>query len=106
MPLIRAIHREYHGFIFSSEDIALSEDIKLVHGEEVHDQGSIFVAHGATISSRDEVKPVLLKTLKDGRVASASHNMYAYRFKDNHGNIREGHNDDREHGAGGKCQKF
>ncbi len=89
-------------FIFSSEDIALSEDVKLVHGEEVHDQGSIFVAHGATISSRDEVKPVLLKTLEDGRVASASHNMYAYRFKDNRGNIREGHNDDREHGAGWK----
>ncbi len=28
--------------------------------------------------------------------------MYAYRFKDNRGNIREGHSDDREHGAGWK----
>ncbi len=89
-------------FIFSADDIAHSEDIELVHSDDIHDQGSTFAAHGAVISSRDEVKPVLLKALEDRRVAGATHNMYAYRFKDNQGNIREGHNDDGEHGAGWK----
>ncbi len=89
-------------FIFSDEDIASSEDVELVHSDDVHDQGSTFVAHGVSISSRDEVKPVLLKALQDKRVAGASHNIYAYRFKDNRGQIREGHNDDGEHGAGWK----
>ncbi len=89
-------------FIFSSEDIASSQDVELVHSSDVHDQGSTFVAHGAKIESRDDVKPVLLKTFQDRRVAGATHNMFAYRFKDNHGNIREGHNDDGEHGAGWK----
>ena len=41
-------------------------------------------------------KATLLKVFQDKRVASATHNIYAYRVKDSNGKLHEYSNDDGE----------
>ena len=88
--------------IFSEEDITNSESIDLVHSEAILEGGSTFVGHAAQISETNLSKAALLKAFQDKRVASASHNIYAYRVKDSNGKLHEYSNDDGEFRAGRK----
>ncbi len=86
--------------IFTEDDIAESESIELEHSEPIIAEGSTFVGHAARISETSLSKATLLKAFQDKRVASASHNIYAYRIKDSNGKLHEYSNDDGEFRAG------
>jgi hypothetical protein len=62
-------------------------------------QGHSFQGHSVSITEQDDIVPVLHAIYSDGRVARASHNIYAYRLKTTSGYI-EHYEDDGEWGAG------
>eukprot|EP01133_Synstelium_polycarpum_P010704 gene10704-12449_t len=71
-------------------------------GQAVTDKKSKFQAHLAIVHSEEEVKAVLDTLLTNKKIADATHNMYAYRFKLPDGCMNEYCNDDGEAGAGDK----
>ena len=75
-------------------------DIDVCHSEHNTIQDSTFMGHCAEIESKDDIQAVIANLLKDRAVAGATHNMYAYRFKSQNGQVIEGSKDDGEHGAG------
>ncbi|KAG9478955.1 hypothetical protein GDO78_012562 [Eleutherodactylus coqui] len=50
------------------------------HGEPISDRRSTFQAHLASVKSPGEVKEVLNKLYENKKIASATHNIYAYRI--------------------------
>lgn len=74
------------------------ESIKIITTDSMSLKKSKFVAHIAKIESLDDVDKVLTHLKKDKKIANATHNIYAFRFKEN-GEIHEKHNDDGEYGA-------
>ena len=71
-------------------------DIK--HTNQIKDSGSVFQGHAAHLSPHVSVSDVLAKLYRNRSVASAEHNIYAYRYAAG-GAIQEGLSDDGEHGA-------
>ncbi len=86
--------------VFTEDDVNDSKQIELVHSESLVDQGSTFQGHAAEITEPSQSKAVLLKAFQNKCVASATHNIYAYRVATNNGTIREYSEDDGEHNAG------
>jgi len=79
-----------------------NDDIPVIyHGEPTTDRKSKFQAHMALVHSLDEVNVVLAELYKDKKIATATHNIYAYRFTLD-GVMHENRNDDGETGAGDK----
>ncbi|KAI3631383.1 hypothetical protein MIR68_010873 [Amoeboaphelidium protococcarum] len=71
--------------------------IKIVSSEEpIVDRKSIFVAHMARISNKDQIAQVLDTLLQNSKIRKASHNIVAYRID----NVDYGYDDDGEGGAG------
>lgn len=79
-----------------STDLATEVDIK--HTSHTVLDGSTFMAHAAKIKQKQDIPAVLATLLQDRPVASATHNIYAYRISSG-GSIIEGQKDDGEHGA-------
>jgi putative IMPACT (imprinted ancient) family translation regulator len=80
---------------------------EIVHGEPFVDRKSRFVAHVAHISHPDQVQLVIAELYKDKKVATATHNIVAYRVDVSGGSgdggptsVCEHRDDDGESGAG------
>ncbi|KAM9984155.1 hypothetical protein ACTFIZ_003861 [Dictyostelium cf. discoideum] len=71
-------------------------------GQSVTEKKSKFQAHLAIVHSEREVQLVLNQLLSFKKIYEATHNMYAYRFQLENGEINEYYNDDGEDGAGDK----
>lgn len=79
--------------------VDLETDIAIKHTEHSNVDGSTFMGHCAQITAKEDIASVMAKLLQDRSIATATHNIYAYRYKDGNA-IKEGLKDDGEHGAG------
>jgi len=83
-----------------SEEEESSPDVPTIyHGTPETDRKSKFQAHIAGVHSLDEVKLVMSELMKDKKIASATHNISAYRVLIN-GTMHDSRDDDGETGAG------
>jgi hypothetical protein len=78
---------------------------EIEHGEHVNESGSTFQAHCADINRVDDIPLVMASLLRDKAIASATHNMFAYRIGGALGH-RDGMNDDGEHGGARAIMKI
>lgn len=74
----------------------------IVRGEALCDRKSKFVAFAAVVHSEADVAAVLETLLADRKVAAATHNMVAYRYRARDGSVVAQRDDDGETGAGDK----
>jgi putative IMPACT (imprinted ancient) family translation regulator len=81
-------------------EIPESKCPKIIHGGCFEDRKSIFQAHLAVVTARDQVDQVLTKLKEDHLVAKATYNILAYRISDEKDTYIQGFDDDGEVGAG------
>ncbi|KAI9230785.1 MAG: impact-like protein [Piptocephalis tieghemiana] len=88
----------------SKEELRAKEerDLGVVHGPELVDRRSSFIAHLAPVHSIADVKRVHDHVVTERRVAKATHNIYAYRIQQSNGQILQDQEDDGETAAGGR----
>ncbi|XP_013381455.1 protein IMPACT-like [Lingula anatina] len=74
------------------------------HGDPVKDRKSTFQAHLAAVNSEEEVQLVMEKLLENKKIASATHNILAYRIRKDgpHNVIAQNCKDDGETHAGSR----
>lgn len=96
------IYRDKLGQRPSADEVISGEEIKspISAGKQIEDNGNRFTAHATPTESLKQVRGALIDIMRVPTVSSASHNVFAYRFKSNDGTIHEGADDDGEHGAG------
>lgn len=83
----------------------LAKDIRVVHSNQQVEQRSRFQGHAASITQISDVPSIVAKIRSNPDVASATHNIYAFRTGTGN-SVREGLRDDGEHGAGMKLQAY
>ena len=66
----------------------------------IQDSGSTFIGYASEVSNVEDVAVVLDQHLQLGGVATASHRMYAYRFRSSKGKILENFESDGDEGVG------
>lgn len=77
--------------------------IDIIHSDPVVAMKSTFIAHLARVSSRAGCEAVVDQLYQDLRIARATHNMRAYRFRDpDSGSLVCDNDDDGEDAAGGR----
>lgn len=76
--------------------------VTVYRSEAMTDRKSKFVAHLAPVSCRADVDAMLRQVLQDRKVAAATHNILAYRFRNPDGTLDAHRDDDGEGGAGDK----
>lgn len=86
--------------------LAVESEMDINHTQHDTVDGSTFMGHSAKIASKDEVPIVMANILQDRSLASATHNIYAYRVTKGDGKFDEAYRDDGEHGAGFKLLKY
>ena len=69
------------------------------HSQVIHEQGSKFQGHAASLKHGTTVADALAKLYSNHSVSQAEHNIYAYRIGKGQ-NVKEAYSDDGEHGAG------
>jgi len=84
---------------------AIDAKIELSHTQHEIVEGSTFMGHSANIKNKDEVPIVMANILQDRSLATATHNIYAYRVATGSGKFDEAYRDDGDHGAGFKLLK-
>nr|KAF6358348.1 impact RWD domain protein [Pipistrellus kuhlii] len=73
------------------------------HGVPITDRRSTFQAHLAPVVCPEQVKMVLAKLYENKKIASATHNIYAYRiFCEDKQTFLQDYSDDGETAAGGR----
>jgi len=82
-----------------------TSQIKIAQSQKRFDTGSSFQGHAAQLSRNVPVAAVLAQLFQNRSIASAEHNIYAYRTG-NGPNIKESCSDDGEHGAGHRLLKM
>jgi hypothetical protein len=82
-----------------------NQEVHLVHTNHRQLDDSTYIGHASKLSHNVTVPGVLANIMQDKLLAKADHNIYAYRCG-KHPNIREGYNDDGEHGAGPRLLKL
>jgi hypothetical protein len=80
--------------------------VDIFHGPQLVDRKSVFVAHVARISSLNDVSNVMRQLLQDSRISKATHNMFAYRFRDSKGSLHADNDDDGEDNAGSRLAEL
>ena len=85
---------------------AIESDLEIKHTPHDIVDGSTFIGHAAYIKEKDDVPIVMAKILQDRSLATATHNIYAYRISNGMGTFEEGYRDDGEHGAGFRLLKY
>uniref|UniRef100_A0A674P788 Impact RWD domain protein n=1 Tax=Takifugu rubripes TaxID=31033 RepID=A0A674P788_TAKRU len=88
----------------SAETGRLYEELPPIkHGESITDRRSTFQPHLAPVVSPRQVKMILEKLYENKKIASATHNIYAYRIycEDKHSFLQDCE-DDGETAAGGR----
>mmetsp|Transcript_22804 Transcript_22804/g.53902 ORF Transcript_22804/g.53902 Transcript_22804/m.53902 type:complete len:248 (+) Transcript_22804:152-895(+) len=78
------------------------DDAQIAHGETLVDRKSIFQAHLALVTTREQVKEVMSHLLSNTKIARATHNISAYRIELPNGQILQDCDDDGEAAAGGR----
>ena len=92
-----SVYRNKVGSRPTAEEIITTDEVKTA----VHSGKSIeFIGHSVPADSFKQVRRSMVDIMRTDTVASASHNIYAYRFTSQDGSIHEGSDDDGEHGAG------
>jgi hypothetical protein len=81
-------------------------NIDVKHTQHVTEDGSTFMGHSANIEDKSEIPAVMASIMQDRSLATATHNIYAYRISKGLGLYEEGFRDDGEHGAGFKMLKY
>ncbi|XP_068599830.1 protein IMPACT [Brachionichthys hirsutus] len=89
-----------HFFMEHADDEELPP---IKHGNTITDRRSTFQPHAASVVTPRQVKNVLQKLLENKKIASATHNIYAYRIycEDKHSFLQDCE-DDGETAAGGR----
>jgi len=80
------------------------KELSIFSGPTFEDRKSIFQAHVAAIQSKEDAMAVLDRLKENGKIARATHNIYAWRVLKDEGRQLEQHDceDDGEHTAGSK----
>ena len=78
----------------------------LYRGPLVVERKSTFQAHVARVAAKWEVDAALAECLRDGRVARATHNCFAYRLRLPGGGLSADNADDGEAGMGGRLAQL
>jgi hypothetical protein len=89
---------------YSSDDSKVIEALNIKHGNVYTEKKSTFVAHVAEVHSVEDVQLFLRELKQDKHIATATHNIVAYRFmKQNKATgemlVEENRDDDGETGA-------
>lgn len=85
-------------------DLYLGEELPdIKHGEPITDRRSTFQPHLANVVTPKQVRLVLDKLYENKKIASATHNIYAYRiFCEDKNSFLQDCEDDGETAAGGR----
>ena len=86
------------------EAMRKASKINVIQAPHKLHEGSIFQGCIAAVKSQDEILPALYAIKQNPNFATATHIMYAYRYKTNNGTM-EHFDDDGEHGAGRRILK-
>lgn len=78
------------------------KEIQIAAGEPVTDRKSTFQAFLSVVHNVEETKQMLRQLMTNKKIATATHNMFAFRFRDSQGKIVSWRDDDGETGAGDK----
>ncbi|VDL71917.1 unnamed protein product [Nippostrongylus brasiliensis] len=100
-----AVNTSGESYILEGSSLKVDDVPTIYHGDVFTDRKSHFQAHLARVHSKEEVALVLDRLLENGKIARATHNMYAYRITE----LRDGREirlhdcfDDGETGASSK----
>ena len=85
---------------------AAAATIEVTRGPTFVERKSTFVAHVARVQSAADVESALAVILSDSRVARATHNIRAWRFRDARGALKADNDDDGEDAAGGRLAEL
>lgn len=80
---VELVRQDYHHHGTADDGGEYSEAVKrlnIKHGLQITEKKSVFVAHVATVRSLEDVHLFLSELKRDRKVASATHNIVAYRF--------------------------
>ena len=96
-----SVYRNKVGSRPTAEEIITTDEVKTaVHsGKSIEDNGNRFIGHSVAADSFKQARRSMVDIMRTDTVASASHNIYAYRFTSQDGSIHESSDDDGEHGA-------
>ncbi|CAE7497932.1 impact-A [Symbiodinium natans] len=93
--------------VFDASSFDDANAVEILRGESFVDRKSTFQGFAAKVSNQGQVNWVLRTLLEDRKIAVATHNMFAYRFRDDARNIQVADNeDDGEDGAGSKLAEL
>jgi len=81
-------------------------DIVIFHGKQVTDRKSVFVSHVARVSNATDISQAMRQLLQDSRISRATHNIYAYRYRDIKGSLHADNDDDGEESAGSRLAEL
>ena len=97
-----SVYRDKVGSRPTADEVISPDQVKvsITSGKSIEDNGNRFLAHSTPVDSFKTVRKSLLEIMRLDSIPSASHNIYAYRFKSPDGATHEGSEDDGEHGAG------
>ncbi|XP_067142631.1 protein IMPACT-B-like isoform X2 [Centruroides vittatus] len=74
----------------------------IYHGEPITERKSTFQAHLSRVSNVEEAKFTILKLKENRKIASATHNIYAYRIQNTENTLIQDCDDDGETHAGSR----
>eukprot|EP00931_Biecheleriopsis_adriatica_P090422 TRINITY_DN64401_c0_g1_i1.p1 TRINITY_DN64401_c0_g1~~TRINITY_DN64401_c0_g1_i1.p1 ORF type:complete len:479 (-),score=118.99 TRINITY_DN64401_c0_g1_i1:37-1473(-) len=93
--------------IFDDSSYNSANAVEIRRGEPFTDRKSTFQAFAAKVCCQGQVSWVLRSLLEDRKVAAATHNIFAYRFRDKDRGVQVADNDDDgEDGAGSKLAEL
>lgn len=93
--------------VFAAETSDPGHTTEIIHGEPIVDRKSTFQAHLAIVTSMQQVHWTHRQLLSDKKIAAATHNIIAYRFRDEARNVLCSDNDDDgETAAGGRLAEL
>jgi hypothetical protein len=94
------------GLLLGEASVTGASGITVVHGEPLTDRKSTFQAHVARVHSAEDVQAVLAHLYANRKVARATHNIRAHRFRDARGAVHADNDDDGEDAAGGRLAQM
>lgn len=80
--------------------------VPVYHGPQVIDRKSVFISHVARVSNATEISQAMRQLLQDSRISRATHNIYAYRYRDIKGSLHADNDDDGEESAGSRLAEL
>ncbi|XP_052693143.1 protein IMPACT homolog [Crassostrea angulata] len=98
----KLVYKDKIGSRPTAEEIINGEEVKIAitPGKTTEDNGNRFAAHAVPVDSYKQVRRSFVEVMRSDSIASASHNIFAFRFTGNDGTTHDGSDDDGEHGVG------